>query len=111
MVIISHKTLYRDNLYNLHPYPHPHPLLLVSSSNRFNMYIRGLLLLGVAVVVTSYKFTQITGGKTTIKVADTTPKVTKSSKETKAAYKIPSKLSLGFMMKTFFVTLVDPTIG
>jgi hypothetical protein len=32
-------------------------------------------------------------------------------KETKKKYVIPRKLTLGFMAKTFFVTLVDPSIG
>ena len=73
------------------------------------MYItRCLLLIGVAILTTAYKFTRITGGKTAIKVADIAPK---SQKKTKSVYKVPSKLSLGFMIKTFFVTLVDPTIG
>jgi hypothetical protein len=38
-------------------------------------------------------------------------KVETKLKETKKKYVIPRKLTLGFMAKTFFVTLVDPSIG
>jgi hypothetical protein len=35
----------------------------------------------------------------------------KSKNMPKKKYEIPKKLTMGFMAKTFFVTMVDPSIG